>query len=198
MSDKLEKLFNTAKKETGLMAKRSIKNNMNFCVHLVDTLVQEEEGSVFPSVDQVDKFILECMNEVKRKELNERAIEGMKKKHLKTNPNVPFTLPKQPCDITVFVIASSDEYVHVGISVPEKDSHLYWDKLDDYDMNESVRDVREGDRIITTIRLSPPESVGVFKHQDEVKRRALNALKEFGIYVEEKEEEFDLHLDDIV
>jgi hypothetical protein len=39
---------------------------------------------------------------------------------------------------------------------------------------------------------------GVFKYKDEIKRRALGLLKKYGLYVDEEEEEFDLHLDDIV
>lgn len=178
-----DKAFKNAKSNIKSTTDTAISNGMKFTVQLVP--LENADGD-FPESKETFNFLNTYITDtMKYRELNPKALEGMKRKWSQIHgDSVPFVPKLQPSEIIVVLIAPSTETVQLFCSVP---------KSVKYTMPYSANNVTvECNRTIYHTVLQPPEGNTVFKYQDEVARNILNSLKIQGIYIEDESDDEEL------
>lgn len=176
-----EKVFKIAKSSIKTTTDIAISNGMNFSVQIVP--LQNTEGE-FPPSEQVYEFIEAYIKEtMKYKELNPRALEGMRKKWEKTHgSDVPFVPKLQPSELIVVLISPSDEGIHLFCSIPKTISFKLSEKY-------SEEQWEQDNRVIHYASVQSPEGTTMFKYRDELSTEIIQDLKVQGVYVDEESDD---------
>lgn len=182
-------VFKTARNSIKTTLNIAASNGMIFSVQVVPLADKEgefpEDSDVF---EQIEEYVKKTMQ---YKELNPRALEGMKRKWAATHgSDVPFVPKKQPSEMLVVLIAPSKEQIHLFYSVPKTmtfsvpDAH-YEDKWD------------FGNRDIYFGPIAPPADSTLFKYPDQLAREILGQLKIQGIYCDDDSDDEMYCLNDL-
>lgn len=172
-----KKVFNSAEYVIKTTTSLAIKNGMDFTVQVVP--LQNSEGE-FPSCPEVYTFIESyILHKMAYKPLNPRALESLKKEWEKTHGDEPFVPNKQPSELIVALIAASDQFVHVFLSVPTKFKTF---GLPTDFINSELKEWSQENRTIYYVPINPPDTSTTFKYRDYVSMEILQELKKQGIY----------------
>ena len=176
-SNKMKAAKNSIKTLTDI----AISNGMPFTVQVVPL---DDSVIGFPACEEVYSNMTDYVrHDMAYKALNERALEGMRKKWEQTNPGTPFVPKKQASELLVALIAPSAQYIHLFYSIPSS-------------MTYSPVPTREADEVydlearkMCYYKLSPPEGLTVFKYRDLLLQQILDSLKTQGIYQVEEDDD---------
>lgn len=184
----MDKLFSKAKSTLTSNINIAISNGMNFTVQVLP--LADAEGNFPPNSDVFEFTEAYVKDTMKYRQLNEKALAGMKKKWEKTHgPDVPFLPKKQASELVVILIAPSDEVIHLFYSVP---------KTIEYKPMHSTDQWEYENRNVHYSEISEPADSTIFKYRDELMREIIQDLKVQGVYVDDEDDDEEVYnLDDI-
>ena len=107
-----EKVMSNSAQNIRILATRAIKNNKNYSCQLADIKTVQEDNIVYPSSEQLESWIQSIFDkDLKSRVYSQQALDNMKKKGISPG--------KDPLDILLIIVTSSDTDVYLTISVPK-------------------------------------------------------------------------------
>lgn len=171
-----------------------IKNGLPFAIETYDISINNNDESIFPTMEKIVMYLHKLFNEVlKYRKLPQKALDNMKAKGI--------TPKKQAIEQLLVFITFDANNVYYAISIPKKLSNIT--------SNEGINKLMEtfNNYAIETDNVNTEfETIQIYgkvvdefplKHRDVIKQHFINKMSEFGLYTaEDSDDDGEYNLND--